>query len=77
MDKMLTPSEAAVKMKVSTATIYRWCKLGYVKHYRRGNRLTIPESALLGELVEARDLADIPNPYYRDPALVVPLRVVK
>lgn len=38
MDKLLTLKEVAIQLRMSTLTIKRWCRSGYIKGVRIGRR---------------------------------------
>ena len=53
--KLLTIKEAAAFAKVSTQTVRRWVKAGYLKIYRAGRQVRIGESDLVN-LLSSQDL---------------------
>jgi len=54
MAEWLTPAEAAVYLKVSRVTIYRWIKIGRLKVYRpmRYIRISVEELESMGDYRE-------------------------
>jgi excisionase family DNA binding protein len=54
MTEWLTPAEAAVHLKVSRNTIYRWTKTGRLKVYRpmRNIRISVEELESMGNYRE-------------------------
>jgi excisionase family DNA binding protein len=48
--RLLSVREAASYAKVSTQTVRRWIKAGYLKIYRAGRQIRIDDSDLLGYL---------------------------
>ncbi|MGL4519566.1 MAG: helix-turn-helix domain-containing protein [Phocaeicola sp.] len=51
-DKLLTPEEAAKKVKSTKSTLWRWGKLGYLTPTRIGGKVFYKESDL-NKLMEA------------------------
>ena len=45
-ERMLTVREAALALRISTATVYKLCALGKLTHVRALNVIRVPERAL-------------------------------